>query len=289
MLSEVSLCVEKQKDSGCSTICSDDKATGWEAENKHEHGELLNNTGNPVKLESPIQGNQASDSVSQGAAEMLDHGESRRSSVGIYQEDNFPMREDQLSVEPSSVSHDKNETDRQASPSSAEPFSVDGHTLSSDINFYYDYGDWRAVWDPFYSRYYFYNIQTQESTWCPPEGLEDFASYCSTYTTKELAELGSQSKSTTMEENCQADDDRHLDGQGQDHCDKLNDLSKIPDEDQSMITTIDEAQHSGKKQNGSVTQVLEMAQEVASTKKKRRVRRSQSRKMILQSLLSRFL
>ncbi|TVU46666.1 hypothetical protein EJB05_06216 [Eragrostis curvula] len=278
MLSEGSLCVEKQKNSGCSTICSDEKATGCEAENKHEHGELLNNTGNPVKPESPIQGNQASDSVTQCPAEMLDHGESRRSSVEIYQEENLPTREDQISVEPSSVPHDKNETDHQASPSSAEPFSVDGHTLSSDINFYYDYGDWRVVWDPFYSQYYFYNIQTQESTWCPPEGLEDFALYCSTDTTKELAELGSQSKSIAMEENCLADDDRHLDGQGQDHCDKLNDLSKIPDEDQSMITTIDEAQHAEKKQNGSMTQVLEkeMSQEVASTKKKRRVRRSQS-------------
>lgn len=49
-----------------------------------------------------------------------------------------------------------------------------------------------------------------------------------------------------------------------------------------MITTIDEAQHTENIQNGSsMTEAIEMNQDVAGTKKKKRVRRSQSCKMIL--------
>lgn len=36
-------------------------------------------------------------------------------------------------------------------------------------------GDWSACWDSFYMRYYFYNAKTQESTWDPPPGMENFA------------------------------------------------------------------------------------------------------------------
>ncbi|KAM0948890.1 putative noranthrone synthase [Dioscorea sansibarensis] len=36
----------------------------------------------------------------------------------------------------------------------------------------FEFGDWKVAWDTFYLRYYFYNCQTQESTWSPPEGLE---------------------------------------------------------------------------------------------------------------------
>ncbi|KAJ3673212.1 hypothetical protein LUZ60_006586 [Juncus effusus] len=35
-------------------------------------------------------------------------------------------------------------------------------------------GDWRIQWDDFYKRYYFYNVQSEESTWQPPIGLENF-------------------------------------------------------------------------------------------------------------------
>ncbi|XP_017252546.1 uncharacterized protein LOC108223023 isoform X2 [Daucus carota subsp. sativus] len=35
-----------------------------------------------------------------------------------------------------------------------------------------DFGDWKAYWDSFYSRNYFFNVRTQESTWEPPEGME---------------------------------------------------------------------------------------------------------------------
>jgi trimethylguanosine synthase len=52
----------------------------------------------------------------------------------------------------------------------------------------------------------------------------------------------------------------------------------------SVIAITDEAQHEGSMQNdGSVTEVLEMNQEVVTTKKKKRVRRSQSCKIILES------
>ncbi|XP_020275931.1 uncharacterized protein LOC109850335 isoform X2 [Asparagus officinalis] len=39
----------------------------------------------------------------------------------------------------------------------------------------YEFGDWRVIWDSFYKRNYFYNFQSQESTWYPPPGLEHFA------------------------------------------------------------------------------------------------------------------
>ena len=48
-----------------------------------------------------------------------------------------------------------------------------------------------------------------------------------------------------------------------------------------MITTSDKAQHTENKYSDSTTIVLEMNQEVASTKKKERVRRSQSCKAII--------
>ncbi|GMH13816.1 hypothetical protein Nepgr_015657 [Nepenthes gracilis] len=37
------------------------------------------------------------------------------------------------------------------------------------------FGDWRACWDSFYSRNFFYNVKTQESTWDPPPGMEYIA------------------------------------------------------------------------------------------------------------------
>lgn len=36
-------------------------------------------------------------------------------------------------------------------------------------------GDWAVYWDSYYSRNYFYNIKTQNSTWYPPEGMEHLA------------------------------------------------------------------------------------------------------------------
>lgn len=61
----------------------------------------------------------------------------------------------------------------------------------------YEFGDWKVAWDTFYMRYYFYNCQTQESTWSPPEGLEfAFSS-------------GSTSNSNDMTV-CAAEDDNNL-------------------------------------------------------------------------------
>jgi len=51
-----------------------------------------------------------------------------------------------------------------------------------------------------------------------------------------------------------------------------------------MITTIHEGEHAENKHNDSMTDVLEMGQEVVSTKKKKRVRRSQSCKTITFSI-----
>ncbi|KAH7679441.1 Noranthrone synthase protein [Dioscorea alata] len=61
----------------------------------------------------------------------------------------------------------------------------------------FEFGDWKVAWDTFYMRYYFYNRQTQESTWSPPEGLEfAFSS-------------GSTSNSNDMTV-CAAEDDNNL-------------------------------------------------------------------------------
>ncbi|CAN6324995.1 unnamed protein product [Urochloa humidicola] len=271
--------VEEQEESGCSTIYSAEKAPGYEAENQCELGtcEPPDNLGNTAKAEYPIQENQAADCVLL-ESEMLRHdsvdGESARSCVSICQEERLSSKEDQISAETLSVPHDNNGVGQEACLSLAEPSSVDEHAESSSSNFCYEYGDWRVVWDPFYSQYYFYNIETQESTWYPPEGLENFASYCSRDATKELVELGSQYTSIAVQENNQAGDDKHLDAQEQDHCRELHYLSKIPDEEptnHSMITTFHEGQHTENTHNDSTSDVLEMDQEVASTKKKKRI------------------
>lgn len=49
-----------------------------------------------------------------------------------------------------------------------------------DIKSIGDFGDWKTYWDSFYSRYYFFNIRTQECTWEPPAGLEHllYLDYC---------------------------------------------------------------------------------------------------------------
>lgn len=207
-LREDSSCVEEQEESGCSTIYSAGKAPGCDAKNHlTELGafELSDNLANSAKEEYSIQENQAYESVLLDSEEMSRNDcvddESTHSCVGIYQDERVSTRGDQTSEETLSVPHDYNDVGREASLSLAEPSSIDEHAQSSANNFYYDYGEWRVIWDPFYNRYYFYNIQTQESTWCPPEGLEDFASYCSPDTTKELAELGSQCSSMAPQEN----------------------------------------------------------------------------------------
>ncbi|KAJ1296888.1 hypothetical protein BS78_01G336300 [Paspalum vaginatum] len=285
MLREDGPCVEEQEEPACSTIYSAEKAPGYDAENLHEVGtcELPDNLDNQAKAEYPIHENQSADNLFLESEDTSRHdsvdGESTRSCVGIYQEEILSTSEDQISAVTLSVPHDMNDFGREACLSLSEPSSVDEHAQSSACNFHYSYGDWSVVWDPFYSRYYFYNIQTQESTWCPPEGLEDFASYYSTDTTKELDKLGSQCRSIVLQENNLAGDDKCQDAQELNHCNELHDLSKIPGEEpikESMIITIHEAELTENKHNGSRTDVLEIGQDVASSKKKKRVRRSQS-------------
>ncbi|KAF8698684.1 hypothetical protein HU200_034933 [Digitaria exilis] len=284
MLKEGSPYVEEQEESGCSTIYSAEKAPAYEAENQCDLGtcERSDNLGNTAKAESPIQENQTADSVLLESEEMSRHdsvhGESTRSGVSIYWEGRLPAREDQISVGTMPVTHANTDVCQDACLSLTEPSSADDHVESSASNFCCEYGDWRVVWDPFYSRYYFYNIKSQESTWYPPEGLEDFASYCSRDTTKDLVELGSQCTSMAVQENNQAGDDKHLDVQEQDHCSELHCLSKIPHGDpinHSHLCSDHEEQHT-ENHSDSMAVVLEMDHEVASSKKKKRVRRSQS-------------
>ncbi|KAL6594069.1 hypothetical protein ACP70R_048970 [Stipagrostis hirtigluma subsp. patula] len=283
--------IEEQEGSGSSTICSAEMAPSYEVENQLqpqlEICKSPDSMDSPVKPQSPLRDNQAADCVLPVIREMLEHNsvnsESRHSCHGICHGERLSTGEDILSVE--STSHDKNKVDHEACPS-AEPFCTGDHAYNTDSNFYYEFGDWRVVWDPFYSRYYFFNIQTQESTWSPPEGLEEFSSYCSTHASEGLNKLESQHTCIPMQENKpwssianMAGDNMHVDGdgQGQDCCSGLDDLPDIPDEELDSMLSIDEAEHAENIQNeSSGPQVLEMDQEVSSTKKKKRVRRSQS-------------
>lgn len=47
---------------------------------------------------------------------------------------------------------------------------VDSDTAESNLRV--AFGDWRAHWDDHYTRTFFYNIVTQESTWDPPPGVD---------------------------------------------------------------------------------------------------------------------
>ncbi|KAF6986727.1 hypothetical protein CFC21_004450 [Triticum aestivum] len=282
------------------------------------------NMSSPVKSGSPVQQNEAADSFMQLNKVMLGRNsvdnESIMSCAELCHEEKSSEREDTISGETPLTSHDNDD------PCPAEPSPVNNHVENSGSDFYYECGDWQVLWDQFYSRYYYYNILTQESTWDPPQGLEDFASYCSTYSSQGLDEQVSQLTSTLVEEHnqinakldkssgvlscvkhyisqpdedvvqyganaspCdngettfdQAGDNGHLDEQRHDlYYNEAQSLSDIPDKESiypSVIATIDEVQDGENMQNdSSVAEVLEVSQEATTTKKKKRVRRSQS-------------
>ncbi|VAH11551.1 unnamed protein product [Triticum turgidum subsp. durum] len=241
------------------------------------------NMSSPVKSGSPVQQNEAADSFMQLNKVMLGRNsvdnESIMSCAELCHEEKSSEREDTISGETPLTSHDNDD------PCPAEPSPVNNHVENSGSDFYYECGDWQVLWDQFYSRYYYYNILTQESTWDPPQGLEDFASYCSTYSSQglDVVQYGANASpcdngETTFD---QAGDNGHLDEQRHDlYYNEAQSLSDIPDKESiypSVIATIDEVQDGENMQNdSSVAEVLEVSQEATTTKKKKRVRRSQS-------------
>uniref|UniRef100_A0A0E0KEQ4 Trimethylguanosine synthase n=1 Tax=Oryza punctata TaxID=4537 RepID=A0A0E0KEQ4_ORYPU len=276
----------EQEESGCGDLCSAKVLSSSKAEDKYEHEtyQFHANMSNPVKADSPVRENGTAE-VLQLNKEMLGQNsvdnKSRFSSAEIFMEGGLSTIKDQLSGETPSTSHDNKDVDHETCLSSAEPSPVDNNPAQkSDSSFYFEYGDWRVLWDPFYSRYYFYNILTQESTWYPPHGLEDFASHSSICIPEDLDEFGSQNKSIPAQEHDQAGGNKHLDEQGQDCYSELSNLSDIPDGErinQCMVTITDEAHHADNIQNdSSMSEISEMNQEIGSTKKKKRVRRSKS-------------
>ena len=162
------------------------------------------NMSNLVNSGSSVRENQAADSVMQLNKVMLGQNfvdnESIMSCAELCHEGESSAREDQISGETPPTSHDNNDLDCEACPCPTEQSPVDNHVEKSCCDFYYEYGDWKVLWDQFYSRYYFYNIQTQESTWYLPHGLEDFASCCSTYSSEGIDEPVSQLTNTLVEE-----------------------------------------------------------------------------------------
>lgn len=79
----------------------------------------------------------------------------------------------------------------------------------SDNSVCYEFGDWRVIWDSFYKRNYFYNFQSQESTWYPPPGLEDFALCSSISNSNETASVTAE-EHTSIEVACVAIQDIDL-------------------------------------------------------------------------------
>uniref|UniRef100_A0A453A2Y8 WW domain-containing protein n=1 Tax=Aegilops tauschii subsp. strangulata TaxID=200361 RepID=A0A453A2Y8_AEGTS len=276
-MEQANSCVTSRAAAGYSEVYHGDvdKTLGEESVNQCEPND---NMSSPVKSGSPVQENQAVDSFLQLNKVMLGQNcvdnESIMSCAELCHEEKSSEREDKISGETPPMSHDNND------PCPAEPSPVNNHVENSGSDFYYECGDWQVLWDQFYSRYYYYNIQTQESTWDPPQGLEDFVSYCSTYSSQGIDEQVSQLTSTLVEEHNQAGDDSHLDEQRHDLYSEAQSLSDIPDKESiypSVIATIDEVQDGENMQNdSSVAEVLEVNQEATTTKKKKRVRRSQS-------------
>lgn len=190
-------CVSSRTAAGYSEACHGDveKTLGEDSVNQCESND---NMSSQVKSGPPVQENQAADSFMQLNKVVLGQksvdNESVMSCAEVCHEEKSSGRKDKISEETPPISHDNND------PCPAEPSPVDNHVETSGCDSYYVCGDWQVLWDQFYSRYYFYNIQTQESTWDPPQGLEDFASYCSTYSSQGIVEQVSQLTSTLVEE-----------------------------------------------------------------------------------------
>ncbi|VAH23688.1 unnamed protein product [Triticum turgidum subsp. durum] len=280
-MEQTNSCVSSRAAAGYSEVYHGDvdKTLGEDSINQCEPN---GNMSSPVKSGSPVQENQAADSSMQLNEVMLGQhsvdDESIMSCDELCHEEKSSEREDKISGETPPTSHDNND------PCPAEPSPVNNHVENSGSGFYYECGDWQVLWDQFYSQYYYYNIQTQESTWDPPQGLEDFVSYCSTYSSQgiDAVQYGANASprdngETTFD---QAGDNSHLDEQRHDLYNEAQSLSDITDKESiypSAIATINEVQDAENMQNdSSVAELLEVNQEATTTKKKKRVRRSQS-------------
>lgn len=83
-----------------------------------------------------------------------------------------------------------------------------------DSKMIYSSGEWFAYWDDFHMRTYFYNVETQESTWDPPPGMEHLV-YSnvadeSTSTVPVLSELDNDQMDIRVSEEVQASFDLQL-------------------------------------------------------------------------------
>ncbi|VAH23685.1 unnamed protein product [Triticum turgidum subsp. durum] len=275
-MEQTNSCVSSRAAAGYSEVYHGDvdKTLGEDSINQCEPN---GNMSSPVKSGSPVQENQAADSSMQLNEVMLGQhsvdDESIMSCDELCHEEKSSEREDKISGETPPTSHDNND------PCPAEPSPVNNHVENSGSGFYYECGDWQVLWDQFYSQYYYYNIQTQESTWDPPQGLEDFVSYCSTYSSQgiDAVQYGANASprdngETTFD---QAGDNSHLDEQRHDLYNEAQSLSDITDKESiypSAIATINEVQDAENMQNdSSVAELLEVNQEATTTKKKKRL------------------
>jgi WW domain len=76
---------------------------------------------------------------------------------------------------PSKVGESKDESEITGSDIYREPEDPCNSTRGMyGCNAQFEHSNWRVQWDDFYQRYYFYNVQSEESTWDPPPGFENY-------------------------------------------------------------------------------------------------------------------
>ncbi|KAJ1696831.1 hypothetical protein LUZ63_005343 [Rhynchospora breviuscula] len=129
-----------------------------------------------------------------------------------------------------------------------------------ECNAQFEYGDWRVQWDDFYKRDYFYNVQSHESTWDPPSGLENYNILPENVDEKDVSENGfcveaSCSKLSPPEQSIEE--------------------SALPD----IGEVYDDILHKGSRND--TDNGIEYHSKPTKRKKKKRVRKSHSQQMLL--------
>ncbi|XP_020103764.1 trimethylguanosine synthase-like isoform X2 [Ananas comosus] len=204
---------------------------------------------------------------SNGSGELCEEGRS------------YEKNEEEKHLDSSLISHDTSENCGSNDTETLKPCSIsvesplsENHAQNAENSAHFEFGDWRVIWDAFYERNYFYNVETRESTWYPPSGLEDFALSTSTCAATEEDAQGLQDLSCSFHEKNVHDLDKE---ENNVYCEEA---CNIPDSSlEDPKNTIHEVQYEENVQSDSSTiNGLDYHYSIATTKKKKRVRRLQS-------------
>ncbi|KAG0480321.1 hypothetical protein HPP92_011179 [Vanilla planifolia] len=137
------------------------------------------NTGNHVKLESPPDNSSLlfTDVWNSVRLHRDDHAEDVCKKAGS------PLQFDcngDLSIE-----QDVDICLDNSSVSFYDMYMEDHNGIKETLQSCFEFGDWRVIWDPYYKRNYFFNVESQESTWFPPSSLKKHEFSCNNTITKE--------------------------------------------------------------------------------------------------------